>query len=504
MTPNVLNQLRVLPDYLGSHILLSAAALAVAVAVSLPLAVAAARSRHLGAALLAVAGVIETIPGLALLALMVPLLGRIGWLPAALALVLYGMLPILRNTVTGIQAVDPALTEAARGMGMTGYQMLRRIELPLAAPVLIAGVRTASVWIVGMATLATPVGATSLGNYIFSGLQTQNNAAVIIGCLAAAGLAIILDLIIRLLEVSASRRSYVLGVVSGIALASVVLAGGFMTSGARESSTRRPVIIGAKTFTEQYILARFLQQDLRDHEIVSRRKEGMGSVILLDALTHNSLDCCVDYSGTIWANSMGRTGNLGRQTVVDSVSSWLLRTRGIVCLGSLGFENRYALAMRRSLAERLNISSVADLAPVSGSLTIGGDYEFFARPEWTALVSTYALDFSADRRRTFDPTLMYSAIAQDQVDVISAYSTDGRIAAYDLVVLDDPRHALPPYDALLLLSPHASENADLVKALTPLIGRISDDNMRTANMLVDVRRQSLDSAAAYLQSVVNR
>src|SRR5215472_10232105 len=166
---------RKLPDYLGGHLLLSLASLAVGLAVSLPLGVLTSRRPRLAELALGVAGVVQTMPSLALLVLMVPLLGgAIGFRPAFVALTLYSVLPILANTVVGIRGVDPALIEAARGLGMNDRQMLRRVQVPLAAPVIIAGIRTATVLVVGTATLATPVGGESLGNYIFSGLEMND------------------------------------------------------------------------------------------------------------------------------------------------------------------------------------------------------------------------------------------------------------------------------------------------------------------------------------------
>jgi osmoprotectant transport system permease protein len=226
---SVAEQLRLLPDYLGGHMFLTLIALAVGIVICVPLGLVISRVRWLQWPTLAIVGVLQTIPGLALLALMVPLLGTIGVVPALLALIVYSFLPVLRNTVTGITGIDSSVVEAARGIGMTDLQMLRLVELPLALPVIVAGVRTAAVWVVGTATLATPVGATSLGNYVFSGLQTQNVAAILVGCVAAATLAIVLDQLIRLMEVATSRRSR--------RLAIVALNGRIV--GAQDSSQRR-------------------------------------------------------------------------------------------------------------------------------------------------------------------------------------------------------------------------------------------------------------------------
>ncbi len=210
-------QLVLLPEYLTAHLQLTLLALLLSTVVSLPLGVAIARFRWLESPTLALVGIIQTVPGLALLAVMVPLLAAmnlpsIGFLPAIVGLTLYGLFPILRNTVTGIRSVDSALKEAARGVGMTPMQQLWRVEIPLALPMIVAGFRTATVWLVGITTLSTPIGATSLGNYIFSGLQTRNYSSVLIGCVAAGGLALLLDGMIRLLEIgiSARRRGQVL------------------------------------------------------------------------------------------------------------------------------------------------------------------------------------------------------------------------------------------------------------------------------------------------------
>jgi osmoprotectant transport system permease protein len=497
MSENLATQLALLPDYLSHHMLLTLLALGCALVICLPLGMLATRVKPLEWLILTVASVLQTVPGIALLALMVPLLGTIGFLPALVALFVYSTLPILRNTVTGIQNVDPVMKEAADGLGMTSMQRLLRVELPLATPVIIAGIRTSTVWVVGTATLSTPVGATSLGNYIFSGLQTQNYTAVLIGCLAAAALAVLLDQLIRLFETAAAKRTRAPAIVASVLLAVLVLAS--FAPAALESSTREDqprVVVGAKTFTEQYILADLIVDRLDSAGFKARANTSMGSTILFDALKDGSIDCYVDYSGTIWANIMKLDTIPSREEVLAEMTAWLKEQYGIVCLGGLGFENTYALAMRESEATRLGISTVTDLSAYSPDLAIGSDYEFFDRPEWRQLKTTYGLEFRELRK--LDPSLMYSAVAEGQVDVISAYSTDGRIAAYDLRVLGDPLGALPPYDAVLLLSPEAAKRADLVAALSPLVGSITDSNMRQANKLVDIDSRSIKAAARFL------
>ena len=479
------SQLVHLPEYFANHVMLTVSALLLGIAFSLPLAGLAVRKPALAGPMLGIASVVQTIPGLALLALMVPLLGRIGVVPALVALVLYSMLPVLRNTVTGALEIDPDVIEAARGIGMTDGQILMRVRFPLAAPVIVAGVRTAAVWTVGMATLSTPVGATSLGNYIFSGLQTQNTAAVLLGCAGAAVLALSLDGLIRLAELAAARRDIKLAWLTIVVFtAAVGLASLPILTDVMRESERPHATVGAKTFTEQYILAELIADRLQEAGFDVTKREGLGSTVVFDALAHEEIDVYVDYSGTIWANQLKRDDTQPARTVLAEMKSWLLAQHGISTLGTLGFENAYALAMRRDRAEELGIATLVDLSARSSRLSIGGDYEFFARPEWIAIRDRYRMRFREER--SFDSTLMYTAVFDGHVDVISAFSSDGRIAAFDLLVLEDPLSAFPPYDAVLLLSKSAAENPELVEALTPLVGSLDDTTMREANRRVDL------------------
>ena len=467
----------------------------------MPLGILVTRSRSLGQLALGTVSVIQTIPSLALLALMVPVLAAvgvltsavfdvepatIGWLPAWIALTLYSMLPILQTTVAGIDGVAPSLVDAARGVGMTEWQKLRRVELPLALPVMVAGLRTSSVWVVGTATLSTPVGATSLGNYIFSGLQTRNLAAVLVGCIAAAGLALLLDQLIRLLEVGARTRRRLPLALSGAVLPGLYLysAGAFAWERARDAGPQ--VVIGSKTFTEQYILSEFLAGWIeRDTGLPSRAVQSLGSTVLFDALVTGDVDIYVDYSGTIWATIMKGEGLPGsRAEVLDEVRTFLADEYGIVLAAALGFENTYALGMRDDRAAALGVARISDLVPLAGSLEIGGDYEFFARAEWKALVDVYGFAFR--KQRSMDSSLMYQAALSGDVDVISAFSTDGRIAAFDLRLLEDDRGVIPPYDAIVLVGPGtARAHPEVVESLRGLEGRIDERAMQRLNLAVD-------------------
>jgi osmoprotectant transport system permease protein len=479
-----------LPDYLGNHVRVSLAALALGLLVSLPLAIIARRRPVLRGALLGFASIVQTVPGLALLALFYPLLlalaalalswfgfsfSAFGFLPAVLALALYSMLPVLRNTITGLQGVDATLLEAAQGVGMTSRQSLFTVELPLALPVMMAGIRTAAVWVIGTATLSTPIGQTSLGNYIFAGLQTQNWVFVLFGCLAAAVLALAVDQLLALIESGLRHRSRLRAALGGVGIAALVA----VTLVPGMTRAQNSYIVGAKTFAEQYVLAALMAQRLQAAGLSASTREGLGSSVIFEALAANDIDVYVDYSGTLWANQFHRNDVRPRQELLAELKK-LLAAQNITLLGELGFENAYALVMPRKRAEQLGIRTIADLAARAPSFSIAGDYEFFSRPEWVALRKAYGLSFRAQRQ--MQPDFMYAAVASGEVDVIAGYTSDGLIAKYDLVALADVRQAIPPYDAIVLLAPKRANDQALRKALAPLLGSINIATMREANL----------------------
>ena len=500
-----------LPSLLGQHVLLSLSALLLGLVLSLPLAVLAARDARLRWPVLALASLIQTIPGLALLALFYPLLlalsslighrlPALGFLPSLLALALYSMLPVLRNGVAGITGVDPAVREAADGLGMTPAQKLWRIELPLAAPVIMAGVRTAAVWTIGAATLSTPVGQPSLGNYIFSGLQTENWVFVLFGCAASAVLALLADQLLGVIESGLAHRDRGRVLAGGLGL---VLGAVLAVAPLLAHETRPRYVIGAKNFSEQFILADLIGRRLQAEGAATQTREGLGSAVIFRALAAGDIDAYVDYSGTLWTNVLGRRDIPGRQAMVAALKTELKARYGVTLLGPLGFENAYALAMKSGRARALGVSSLADLTPAAPRLTLGGDLEFLSRPEWAAIRQAYGLNFRAER--SYNPTFMYQALKSGEADVISAFSSDGRIAADGLVTLADPRGAVPAYDAVVLISPRRAGDERLIAALRPLIGRIPVEAMRQANLSVDRDgdKATPDQAAAALAKAIH-
>ncbi|KAA3636172.1 MAG: ABC transporter permease, partial [Calditrichaeota bacterium] len=302
--------------------------------------------------------------------------------------------------------------------------------------------------------------------------------AISIGCIAAALLAIIVDQMIYMTELAISKRKsmYAIPVIIGFLL---VITFSVYTFVSKSDKNQFVVDIGSKPFTEQYILAEYLDETVSELEFQTELHSGMGTMILFEALKNSEIDLYVDYSGTIWTNVLKREDIPSKEQILSEMTEYLDKEFGIKTLGKVGFENTYALVVKKNFADSLRIESISDLQKFAPNLSIGSDYEFFTRPEWQSIEEKYELTFKDEI--TLDPTLMYQAIENDEVEVISAYSTDGRIAAFNLFALNDPFQALPPYDAVILISPELAKEEAIVNKLKKLINSI--DNKKKCKML---------------------
>jgi osmoprotectant transport system permease protein len=291
------------------------------------------------------------------------------------------------------------------------------------------------------------------------------------------------------------RRRILIGVVA-LAVGTLAAVAPFAHAG------RHAYVIGAKNFSEQFILSDVIGDQLGKAGAEASHKDGLGSAIVFRALASSDIDVYVDYTGTLWTNVLHRTDAPPRAQMLAELTRQLKARYGVVVLGPLGFENAYALTMTSARAQALGVRSIQDLVPKAGQLTLGGDLEFLSRPEWAAIRTAYGLSFKA--QRSYNPTFMYSALEDGEADVISAFSSDGRIAADHLVVLTDPKGAIPNYDAVLLISPKRAGDQRLRQALAPLIGRIDVAHMRQANLMVDRAKdkRSPEDAARWLEAAV--
>jgi osmoprotectant transport system permease protein len=486
---------------MGEHLWLVLISTSIAVAIGIPLGILLTRRPRLRAPILGLANVMQTVPSLALFGLLIPLpfIGGIGARTAIVALVLYALLPVIRNTVTGILGVDKNVREAALAMGMTDRQILWQVELPLAMSVILTGVRVAVVISVGVATIAAAVGAGGLGTYIFRGLRQYDNRLILAGAVPAALMALAADFGLGLLEKHfdtsakrvAGKRNHWTRYLAWTALALVLLAGGFAVwRGARSSTAGAPnrprVVVGSKDFTESVLLAEIFAQMLEARGVEVVRKFELAGNVPHESLIAGELDCYPEYTGTSYMAILKYPLNTDARTVYETVKRDYAEKFNVEVSRSLGFENTFAILVRGVDARRLNLKTISDAALHAGSWRAGFGQDFMSRADgYPGFSRAYNLKFAAAPSE-MDLSLTYRALADRQVDLIAGNSTDGLVTALDLVQLEDDRHYFPPYEAVILIRrdtlarvPAASE------VLSRLEGRLSTEEMRRLNYEVD-------------------
>jgi osmoprotectant transport system permease protein len=481
------------------HLLLVVIATGAAAAVGIPVGVLLTRKPGLSKPVLGAANVLQTVPSLALFGFLIPVLGRygIGQLPAIIALFLYSLLPIIRNTFTGITGVDPAVKEAARGMGMTGWQMLMQVELPLAMSVILAGVRVATVISIGTATIAAAIGAGGLGMYIFRGLRMNDNTLVLAGAVPAAVMALLADFglgrIENALSPSKARGSSLARPVM-IVLLIALLAGSVIMFSARKSTA---ITVGSKDFTEQVILGEIVAQLIESRTgLAVKRQFELGGDIPHRALVSGEIDCYVEYTGTAFTAILKHEPIMDPRAVYDQVRTEYLSQFGLEWLDPLGFENTYAILVRGADARRLQLTKISDVASHAAQWRAGFGQDFISRKDgYPGFARTYGLRFSRPPLE-MDLSLSYRALASGQVDLIAGNSTDGLIDKLDLVQLEDDRRYFPPYEAAPVFRRATLErHPEIVAALKLMAGRISGADMRRLNYSVDGDKRDVREVA---------
>jgi osmoprotectant transport system permease protein len=488
------------------HLVIVIAATGLAVLIGLPLGILLTRVKSLQTPVLGFANVMQTVPSLALFGLLIPIpfLGGIGAKTAIIALSLYALLPVIRNTVTGILGIDPKIREAATAMGMTDGQVLRQVELPLAAPVILTGIRVATVICVGVATVAAAIGAGGLGTYIFRGLRQNDNNLLIAGALASALLALICDFVLGRIE-----RSYKIGeqpsgntklviAASAAVLAAIFvlsyLPGGSITAASENSAGGKKIVVGSKDFTESVILAEILSQMLEKQGVEVERRFELGGNIPHDSLLSKQIDVYPEYTGTAYTAILKHKPLTDPQAVFDQTKKEYSDKFGLVVSPSLGFANDFAILVRGDVARQNNLKTISDAVPISKNWQAGFGQDFMSRADgYPGFVKAYGFAF-AKQPREMDLSLTYRALQSGELDLIAGNSTDGLIKQLDLFQLADDKHFFPPYQAVFIARADAAET--LKQAVDNLSNAISTDDMRQMNLDVDGNKRTPKAVAA--------
>ena len=440
-----------LASLFGQHVLLVAGSTLVAVALGVPLGIFSARRPRLASPLMAVASIVQTIPSLAMFGFLlpVPFVGGVGARAALVVLILYGLLPIVRTTIAGLRGIDPSIREAGVAMGMTPRELLRQVELPLALPSIVAGVRVAAVVGVGSATIAAAIGAGGLGEYIYRGLSMVDTTVILAGAVPAAVLALVVDAALLWLEkqLSARRRS---GSRRAAATAAAVVAavGDAVERGRRPAGERRD----RRRLEELHRAAGARRAAGAGHR-ARRRPAGRSPA---ESGRHADLRSGAHQRRHRRLRRVHRHGadrgvsSAGQQRFERGVRDRARRSTrraGRTLLPPLGFNNTFAILVRGADARARGLRTIDDAVPESARWRAGFGYEFVERPDgYPGLAKAYGLRFP-DAPRVMDLTLSYRALAAGQVDLIAGDATAGLIKGLDLVQLEDNRHYFPPYDA---------------------------------------------------------
>ena len=483
----------------GEHLVLVLVSTSIAIAVGLPLGILLSRRPRLRTPVLGFANVMQTVPSLALFGFLIPLVG-IGARAAIVALVLYALLPVIRNTVTGILGVDRNVREAAVAMGMTDRQILWQVELPLAASVILTGVRVAVVISVGVATIAAAVGAGGLGTYIFRGLRQYDNNLLLAGAVPAALMALGADFGLGLLEKrfdpsrkgAAKRSPLALRVLAWGALALVLVGGGYSVwRAARPASgptaANRPrVVVGSKDFTESVLLAEIFAQLLEARGVEVVRTFELAGNVPHESLVAGSIDAYPEYTGTSYMAILKHPLDTDPRRVYETVKKDYAEKFNVEVGPPLGFDNTFAVLVRGEDARRLKLKTISDAAAHAPDWRAGFGQDFMSRADgYPGFARTYNLKFSAAPRE-MDLSLTYRALATHQVDLIAGNSTDGLISALDLFQLEDDRRYFPPYQGVILVRRDTLARVPAAgEVLSLLDGKLSTEDMRRLNYEVD-------------------
>jgi osmoprotectant transport system permease protein len=486
---------------LGQHLYLSVFAVLIAIFIGVPLGILISKEPKLSKPIIGVTNVIQAIPSLALLGFLIPFIG-IGSTPAIVMVVLYSLLPIVKNTYTGLTNIDGEILEAAKGIGLTKSQTMKKVQLPLAFPMIMAGIRISAVTAVGLMTISAFVGAGGLGYLVFSGVQTVDNNMILAGAIPACILALLIDFIVGKLESSFSntnkrRTSHSKSphknakrVLLSFGCLILVIAGVITFYSRAEAKDK--IVIGSKNFSEQLILGNMLAdliEDKTDLEVERKLNLG-GTQVAFSALKNGNIDMYVDYTGTGLVDILKKSPDSNPDSVYQTVQKEFNQKYGIQLLQPLGFNNTYALAVRQDTAKQYDLNTISDLAKVSNQLILGPTIEFPNRKDGLiGLSKTYQMQFKDVK--AVDGGLRYTALNNQKSDVIDAFSTDGLLEAFKLKVLKDDKHFFPPYYAVPLIKKETlKDHPELKKVINSLAGKLTDEKMRELNYKVDSLKQS--------------
>lgn len=480
------------------HLSISLIALLIAILIAIPIAIWSVNHKKMAEVLLQTTSVLQTIPSLALLGLLIPFVG-IGTLPALIALVIYALLPIFQSTYIGLSEIDPSIEEAARAFGMSRMRWLIKVELPIALPVIISGIRTALVLIIGTATLAALIGAGGLGTFILLGIDRNIPVLTLIGAISSALLAIVFSSLIRLLQHLKPRYTV-------ITLIVILLGIGGASLAQSEIFKEEKITIAGKLGAEPDILIEMykeLIEEETDTKVELKPNFGKTS-FLFSALENQQIDIYPEFTGTVLESLVKvpeslKNKKLNEEETYEQANTLLNEQFKMRLLQPMAYQNTYALAVKANFAQENGLKTISDLKKIENQIKAGFTLEFIDRSDgYKGIQETYGLDFPSVQ--SMEPSLRYQAINNGDVNIVDGYSTDSELKQYGLVTLEDDLGLFPAYQgAPLMTTEFADTHPRIVKALEKLSNKITEEQMIDMNYQVNVeKKQPAEVAHAFL------
>ena len=496
------------------HIQLTIFSILVAVLIAVPLGILIVRYRKLSGPIIGFTNIVQSIPSLALLGFLIPIFG-IGSTPAIIMVVMYSLLPIVKNTFTGLTNINPALIEAADGMGLTNTQVLLKVRFPLAMPIIMSGIRISSVTAVGLMTIAAFIGAGGLGYLVFSGVSTVNNNMILAGAIPACFLALFLDFIIGKVENivipegikdthKAPTRTTRFFKNKKIQLWASVLVVIIIISTVAASfiKSEDTIVVGSKNFNEQLILGDMVASliEAKTDIKVTRKLNLGGTNVVFSAMKSKDVDVYVEYTGTGLVNILKKPTMSDPNKVYDVMKNDFSKNYDIDVMKPLGFNNTYVVAVKNDFAKKNNLATISDLSKISSKYNAGFTMEFANRPDgYLGVKKLYNLNLKSVKG--IDGGLRYTALEKGETQVLDAFATDGLLEKFHLKLLKDDKNFFPPYYAVPVIRAETlKKHPELKDVLLLLEGKITDEDMRTLNYRVDNEEQPRKVAEDFLRS----
>lgn len=498
------------------HIQLTILSVTLAVIIGVPLGILISHFSKINKPVMALANVIQAVPSMALLGFLIPFMG-IGVVPSVFMVVLYSLLPIIKNTFTSISGINPQVIEAAEGIGMTKLQILFKVQIPMALPVIMAGVRISAVTAVGLMTIAAFIGAGGLGYLVFSGIRTANNYQILAGAIPACLLALFIDFIASIIEKAVvpqgintenktSRGEKIFQKFVMVAVLVVVGWTFFNTVAEKFSKNNNTVVVAGKDFTEQEIIGNMVAELIeKNTDLKVERKLALGGTqVAFGALKSGEVDIYMEYTGTLYADMLGYNPveSKASSKEIYEISKKEIGEKYNLNVGNeIAFNNTYRLAVRKDTAEKYNLKTISDLVRVSKNLIITPGLEFANRKDGLLGLQEKYKGLKFKEVIPIDGAPRYQALASKESDVIDVYSTDGLIKTYDLVVLEDDKDFFLPYHAVSLMREETLKKFPELEKVTDVLDDIlTDEKMRELNYQVDdLKREPRDVAIEFLQ-----